>query len=448
VAILGAIVHHHQNPRGADRIGQQVEERLGFGIDPVQVLEHRDERLIEALAQQQPLDRIERAAAPDVGIHFRQRVALGDSQQRKQIGQGAFEGAIEHQHLAADLLPPLALVVIGSDLEIVLQQIDERHVRRGFAVRDGKGFEDGAAGVRDDLEFMKQPRLADARFTDGRNDLAMARTREFERALELHHVGVASDEFGKSAPRRCLQSRAQRPDPGDFIDVDRIAESLDAGGTERFQLKVSFHQPSRIFGGRDRSGRCQRLHPGRQTGRMSNRRVFGMRRIGLDAAHDRLAGVDADAHLDRRIAGLAQPRRVAPHVILHLERGQQRAMRMVLVRDRRAEQREHAVAGGLHDVAVVAMDRIDHDADRWIDERASLLGIDVLDQIHRAFDIGEQRGDGFALAVESSSFSLFGRESYPVFRCASRLDGAGRVARKSGSASIAEPCTGPIQCTA
>jgi hypothetical protein len=28
------------------------------------------------------------------------------------------------------------------------------------------------------------------------------------------------------------------------------------------------------------------------------------------------------------------------------------------------------------------------------------------------------------------------------------LDGAGRVARKSGSASIAEPCTGPIQCTA
>ena len=33
---------------------------------------------------------------------------------------------------------------------------------------------------------------------------------------------------------------------------------------------------------------------------------------------------------------------------------------MVLVGDRRAEQREDAVAGGLHDVAVVAMDRIDH----------------------------------------------------------------------------------------
>ena len=30
------------------------------------------------------------------------------------------------------------------------------------------------------------------------------------------------------------------------------------------------------------------------------------------------------------------------------------------MRDRRAEQREDAVAGGLHDVAVVAMDRVDH----------------------------------------------------------------------------------------
>ena len=72
---------------------------------------------------------------------------------------------------------------------------------------------------------------------------------------------------------------------------------------------------------------------------------------------------------------------------------------MVLVRDRRAEQREDAVAGGLHDVAVVAMDRVDHQPQRRIDNRARLLGVEVLHQLHRALDVGEQRRDRLALAL-------------------------------------------------
>ena len=76
---------------------------------------------------------------------------------------------------------------------------------------------------------------------------------------------------------------------------------------------------------------------------------------------------------------------------------------MVLVRDRRAEQREDAVAGGLHDVAVVAMDRVHHQLERRIDDRARLLGIEVLHQLRRALDVGEQRRDRLALAVERSS---------------------------------------------
>ena len=51
---------------------------------------------------------------------------------------------------------------------------------------------------------------------------------------------------------------------------------------------------------------------------------------------------------------------------------------MVLVRDRRAEQREDAIAGGLHDVAVVAAHRIDHQFQRRVDDRAGFLGIEVL----------------------------------------------------------------------
>jgi hypothetical protein len=54
---------------------------------------------------------------------------------------------------------------------------------------------------------------------------------------------------------------------------------------------------------------------------------------------------------------------------------------MFLVRDRRAEQREDAVAGGLHDVAVVAADRVDHEFQGWVDNRARFFGIEVLLQL-------------------------------------------------------------------
>ena len=41
---------------------------------------------------------------------------------------------------------------------------------------------------------------------------------------------------------------------------------------------------------------------------------------------------------------------------------------MVLVRDRRAEDREDAVASAPHDVAVVVLHRVDHQLERGIDD--------------------------------------------------------------------------------
>ena len=121
---------------------------------------------------------------------------------------------------------------------------------------------------------------------------------------------------------------------------------------------------------------------------------------GLHRAHHDLAGVDPDADLD---AGAALPSQVlapAAEIFARRERRVQCALRMVLVRDRCAEQREDAVAGRLHDVPVVAMDRVDHRLERGIDYGAGLLGIEVAHQLSRALDIREERGDGLALALE------------------------------------------------
>ena len=128
----------------------------------------------------------------------------------------------------------------------------------------------------------------------------------------------------------------------------------------------------------------------------------------LDRTDDHFAGVDADARFNRHSAIGDQLRRVTFQFFLHPERGIERALRMVLVRDRRAEQREDSVAGALHDVAVVAPHRIDHQLQRRIDNRARFFGIEVLFELGRALDIGEQRGDGLALAFEIFRGGCFG----------------------------------------
>ena len=38
--------------------------------------------------------------------------------QRKQIGQRVFKATVEHQHFAADLLPPCPLLILGLELKV------------------------------------------------------------------------------------------------------------------------------------------------------------------------------------------------------------------------------------------------------------------------------------------------------------------------------------------
>jgi len=83
---------------------------------------------------------------------------------------------------------------------------------------------------------------------------------------------------------------------------------------------------------------------------------------------------------------------------------------MVFVRHRRAKQGEDAVAGRLYDVTVIAMHRIDHQLERGIDDDARLFGVELLHQLGRTLDVGEQRRDRLALAVDHRrSVWLFGR---------------------------------------
>src|ERR1700730_7170499 len=81
--------------------------------------------------------------------------------------------------------------------------------------------------------------------------------------------------------------------------------------------------------------------------------------VGLHRAHHNFAGVDPDADLDGR-ASLLKELAAAAEIIARYDCCMNRSLRMILVRDRCAELREDAVASRLHDVAVILMNRVDH----------------------------------------------------------------------------------------
>jgi len=66
----------------------------------------------------------------------------------------------------------------------------------------------------------------------------------------------------------------------------------------------------------------------------------------------------------------------------------------------------HHVAGGLHNVALVAVHSVDHQLERRINEGARLLGVERLHQQGRASDVGEKGSNGLALAIERVTASV------------------------------------------
>ncbi len=72
---------------------------------------------------------------------------------------------------------------------------------------------------------------------------------------------------------------------------------------------------------------------------------------------------------------------------------------MILVRDRRTEQRHDAVTGVLIHRAFVTVYGTAQDGEEAIEDAVPGLGAGFLRKLGRAFDIGKQNGDALALAL-------------------------------------------------
>src|SRR5262245_25601769 len=96
-----------------------------------------------------------------------------------------------------------------------------------------------------------------------------------------------------------------------------------------------------------------------------------------------------------------------------MQGGQERALRMVFLGHRCAEQREDSVSSGLRDVAAIALHGLHHQVECRIDYGAGFLRIEVLYELHRSFDVREQCSDGLAFTLKIFKSGCFG---YPNLR--------------------------------
>src|SRR5208282_895986 len=263
--IFRAVVEHHQDTRSADAIGEKIKQRLGFSIDPVQVFEDQQKRVIEALTMNQAPDRVASAAPPDYRIHLLERTfTVVHAQQSEQVRHRLLEGAVESEHSAGDFFTLRTFVVLIVDAEIALQQLDDRQIGGGASVRDGKGLHHESIVLRHRLEFVKEARFANARFGHDRNDLAMAIARKCKGTLELFQLLMAAYEPRQSALNRHLKARPQCAQAQDLVNVYRFAHALDARRAERLEVEITLRQLPCCFGNRDRAGGGEGLHTRRQ----------------------------------------------------------------------------------------------------------------------------------------------------------------------------------------
>src|SRR5262249_8235748 len=155
------------------------------------------------------------------------------------------------------------------------------------------------------------------------------------------------------------------------------------------------------FGDDDASGIGGLQHPGRDIGRVADRRVVHPP-VAADADDDNETGAEALPAPELDTAAPLQFVPIALEGALDTERGMHRAPRMILMSDRRPEQRHDAVAEELIDGALVAMDFGQHQLEGTSHESVHVLRIQPIGHRGESRHVDKEHGDLLALAFESA----------------------------------------------
>jgi hypothetical protein len=280
--------------------------------------------------------------------------------------------------------------------------------------------------------------------------LPVAHGGAFERLGELLLLTVAPDKAGQAAGGAGLEPGPGRHDPDQLVDRRRGLEPLHGDGPQGFDLDVALGQLQGLAGDEDGARSGDLLHAGGEMGRLPDGGVVHVE-VAADGPHYHLAGIEPRANLHRSAARALHLVRVQGHPSLHPQGGVAGAHGMVLVRDRRPEQRHDPVAHDLIHRALVAVDGLHHPFQDGVEKLPGLLRIAVGQQLHRALEVGEQHRDLLALAFQGTlgGEDLLGEVLGSVGLRGAEPRGGGRLDRRQPlTALAAELCAGPIRLTA
>ena len=327
----------------------------------MQIFQGQAKRLDLTLLEQEVLERVKRPLPARRGIEGEPLGIFNRYVQQRQKGREAgLKCPVQRQNLARDFLSNLARLVARLDLEVALEEVDHRQEHVGLAIGGSAPFEDEPAvspmGVN---ELPEQPRLAHARLTHERDDLAATGPGFVEGPVESLQFSVATHELAQPPRRSYFHARAHRSRTGHLEDLEWNVEPLDLHGTQRLDLNIAFGHRQSVGGDEYRSGHRHLFHPRGHVRRLADDRIVHPE-VAPDRAHDDFAGIESHPDLDRDALDSTNGLGVAFHGLLHAERGVARADRGVFVRNRRPEQRHDSVAENVIDGAFEAVNRFHH----------------------------------------------------------------------------------------
>ena len=204
-----------------------------------------------------------------------------------------------------------------------------------------------------------------------------------------------------------------------------LSFTLHSHGLELLVVEDALRLPVRLFGAGDAVHRRCPLQAGCRVDDVSRDDPFALFWASTES-HYRLAGVDADADLQRE-------RRVCLVQLLDrlqdAQSGPDGALDVVLVRRRRAEHRHDRVPDELFDGAAVALDVMPQASVVGADAGPDVLGVSRIGSCGEPDEIAEEDGDDLALLVKG------GRRFLRQGRGTKRAEGelAGRVLAAGGA---------------
>ncbi len=374
---LRARKHHHEHRCLSPRLHHELGEIQQAVARPVQVLEDDDQRRVTCGRLEGRAPRRKEQVLVDA---FGPGLADGGRQQLR-FAFGVHDA--ETAEPRPDRLTHLRGRCLFAGAGQREQHLAHRPVRELLAIRQAlcSGHDRvRRQGWQPVQELLDQARLACARGRNHadhrRSPLAYGATRD---QLQLQKIVLAADKRQSHAGLRPLPARADHLASGNRDglplrhDLDLIAE-----------LKRVDRGAHRAVADQDRPRLGGLLQPSGDIGRVtSDQKVAG----GLVAAGHDLAGADAEPDRKAPVEPL-----VAADPVAHGERRGDRAVGIVSVRRRKAENRHHRVADELLDRAAVLRDRFARNGVVQRQQAAHLLGVELLAERGGAGHVREQHG--------------------------------------------------------